>query len=241
MKKLKIFISRNNVYNGQVERLTIVSQLQTDVVYIEDFISGQASNMIDKNDIIYFLCCNCLLMPKAIEILVLLQCTIVNKEYLLHGYRKEEIQEVLSNNGITVPATFSASSLDNLTFPLFCKEKKHEGIIFQVYNKRALIRFFEKFDKNDFYLEQAIFTNKTDLKELKVYYIYGKVFINDNVCDSIIKEICTNIAHILNDLEVFSVDIIPTIDGDYYVIDVNCAAGFSLSNRARSYFLDSLI
>ena len=74
-----------------------------------------------------------------------------------------------------------------------------------------------------------------------MYYVAGKVFFKDSQSyDKVVNNICKNISVALNNLEVFSVDIIKSQDNNYYVIDVNPSAGFYLSDDGRKYFLDEL-
>ena len=51
---------------------------------------------------------------------------------------------------------------------------------------------------------------------------------------------CKKVSVALNNLEVFSVDIVQNTNGELFVIDVNPSAGFYLSEDGRRYFLDTL-
>jgi D-alanine-D-alanine ligase-like ATP-grasp enzyme len=161
----------------------------------------------------------------------------------MQNYKKLEIQNILNKNQINTPHQISYSDLqEDKHFPLFCKENKHGGIVFQIYKKSALNNFFDKFDKNDFYLEQSILDKDSIPKEFKVYYVNGNVYSQDEVFNLIndkIKEVCIKIAESLNNLETFSVDIMQT-SKEYYVVDVNPASGFFLSSGARKAFLNSI-
>lgn len=242
MNTFYIFASVKNIYTGQVKKLQNESKVDTKVIYIEEFVEKSEEYSFKKEDVIYFLCCNSMLVPDAIRILEQFNCIIVNKKYLKCNYKKGEIQNLLSSNNIQVPKIKFETDIDNVKFPIFCKENRHEGIIFQVYNKITLERFFEKFDITDYYFEDVIIGNGSTGEEMKIYCVEGEAFgkddsvqINENV-----KDICKKISIALNDLEVFSVDIIQTKDNKNYVIDVNPSAGFYLSDEGRKYFLEKI-
>lgn len=242
MRRFYIFASVKNIYTGQVKKLKDESKVDTHVVYIEDFVENSLKYHFKKEDIIYFLCCNSELVYDAIKLLRTSESFIINERYLECDYKKYDIQNLLDNNDVPVPKVNCENNIENLNFPIFCKENRHEGIIFQSYNKITLKKFFEKFDISNFYFEDVIVGNGTIGQEEKYYYVDGKIFgkvgniqINENV-----KSICKNISKALNNLEVFSVDIIQTKDNENYVIDVNPSAGFYLSNEGRKYFLDKV-
>ena len=125
------------------------------------------------------------------------------------------------------------SKIKDNTYPIFCKENNHVGIIFLVYNKVTLDKFFKKFNMNKFYLEEKL----DNTYEYKIYYVNKKVFFKDKIkiYDPEINKMCEKISKILK-LEVFSVDLIK-IQDEYYVIDVNPSSAFYLSNKARLEFI----
>ena len=242
MKNFYIFASIKNIYTGQVKKLKEESKLETKVVYIEEFVEKREDYTISSEDIIYFLCCNSPLVPEAINLLEPCNCTIINRTYLENNYKKGDIQNLLKVNNVLIPEIFVGENIEKLRFPIFCKENRHEGIIFQAYNKITLERFFEKFNILDFYFEEVIIDNGSTGHETKLYCVENEVFgKEDNVLiTDEMKEICKNISKALNNLEVFSVDIIQDNDSKNYVIDVNPAAGFYLSDSGRKYFLDKI-
>lgn len=237
MKKFKIIASKSNIYTGQVEKLKNESKMPTEILYIEDLIEDKINLWKLENSIIYFLCCNSILVPKAIEKIEKYSAHIINKDYLANNYQKLYVQELLKKNGIKIPTIYSYDENMAINFPIFCKENKHEGIIAQVYNMITLTRLFNKFNSKDFYLEDSI----EKYIEIKVYFVGGKVFLRETENkDRKIDEICKKISSALDDLEVFSADIIQNTEGENFVIDVNPAAGFYLSNDGRRYFLNEL-
>lgn len=241
MKKFNIIASKANIYTGQVEKLKKQSKLPTEVIYIEDIVNSNNTLMDFKNSIIYFLCCNSQLVSIAIQKLEKYNCYIINKEYLIKNYLKLDVQRLLLKSNINVPKIYLIENIEDVKFPIFCKENRHEGIIIQVYNKISLIRFFEKFNTNEFYLEETVHNNNTNLKEFKVYFVEEEIFLKDNVnYNKVLIEICKKVSLALNNLEVFSADIIQNNDGEYFIIDVNPSAGFYLSDDGRRYFLDKV-
>lgn len=242
MRKFYIFASINNIYTGQVKKLKEESPIETQIIYIENFIKQSNDYVFSKEDIIYFLCCNSELIKDAINLLKHFQCYIINETYLVNDYKKYDIQEILANNKVPVPAINCESSIEKLKFPIFCKENCHEGIIFQAYNRITLKKFFEKFNINDFYFENVIVGNGNVGQEEKYYYVAGKTFgkSDEKVVMNEVKKICNDISKALNNLEVFSVDIIQTKENENYVIDVNPSAGFYLSDDGRRCFLNKV-
>lgn len=237
MKNFKIIVSKENIYTGQVKKIKEQSELFTEVINIEDLL--EAAKVDFNHSIVYFLCCNSPLVHMVINQMEKYDCYIINKEYLLKKYLKLEVQKLLSNNKVMTPTIFSNEKIEEIKFPVFCKENRHEGIIAQIYNELTINRLFSKFDKKDFYIEQSI--NDNISKEIKVYYVAGKLFFQNEVKDKEhFCEVCKNISNTLDHLEVFSADIIQTEDGKLYVIDVNPSAGFYLSDEGRKYFLEEI-
>ena len=58
--------------------------------------------------------------------------------------------------------------------------------------------------------------------------------------NKVLIEMCKKVSLALNNLEVFSTDIIQNNAGEYFIIDVNPSAGFYLSDDGRRYFLDKV-
>ena len=237
MRNFKIIASKANIYTGQVKKLKEQSELPTQVVYIEDLLEDDKIDF--ENSIVYFLCCNSPLVPSVIPKLKDCNCYVINKEYLEKNYLKLDVQMLLHKNNVSIPQIYSFENINDIKFPVFCKENRHEGIIAQIYNDLTITRLFSKFNSKDFYIEQSIDSKLSN--EIKVYYVAGKVFFKDSQShDEIVNNICKNISVALNNLEVFSADIIKSQDNNYYVIDVNPSAGFYLSDDGRKYFLDEL-
>lgn len=242
MKEFKIIASKENIYTGQVKKLKEESKLPTEVVYIEDLVSSANLPTNIDNSIAYFLCCNSPLAPIAIQKLTKSECYIINEEYLIKNYSKLEVQTLLYRNHVKIPEIYLADHFENIKFPIFCKENIHEGIIVQVYNKITLERFFNQFNKQEFYLEEAIIGS--DIKEFKLYFVEGKIFFKDKqqqIDNEIFRTICQKISEALNHLAVFSTDIMRNAKGEYFVIDVNPSAGFYLSDEGRKSFLDEIM
>jgi glutathione synthase/RimK-type ligase-like ATP-grasp enzyme len=202
------------------------------------FLNGLKSYV---NSIIYFLCCNSPLVSIAIQKLKNDNCYIINREYLIKNHLKLDVQRLLAKNKISVPKIYPIESIEEVKFPIFCKENRHEGIIIQMYNKISLTKFFEKFNASEFYLEETIDNNNANLKEFKVYFVKEEIFPKDIMShNKVIIEMCKKVSLALNNLEVFSADIIQNNDGEYFIIDVNQSAGFYLSDDGRRYFLDKV-
>ena len=226
MNKKIIFISKyDNTLNGANK---IKNKMDNcDILVIEDF--NKDLNINNSN--IYFLC-NTPLINKIVKRLNS-ENYIFNKEYYLDNYKKKDVQILLRKNNINVPKIIDYSKIKDNTYPIFCKENNHVGIIFLVYNKLTLDKFFKKFNMNKFYLEEKL----DNTYEYKIYYVNKKVFFKDKIkiYDPEINKMCEKISKILK-LEVFSVDLIK-IQDEYYVIDVNPSSAFYLSKKARLEFI----
>ena len=233
MKNVKIFLSEEEEFIESVEKIKYGSKLNIETIYIEEFVKKKEYHLICGNDIVYFLC-NSILILSVINIIKNTNCFIINKDFYMKNYNKKHIQYVLNKGDIKTPRIISYENFEVSCFPLFCKSKKHAHITFQAYNKKTLFYFFEKFDKKDFYFESSIIG-----VEYKIYYINGQIFSKTNInIDDKIKTICLKISEILN-LIAFSADFIENL-GQIFVIDVNPAPGFYLSDNARRSFIKYL-
>ena len=159
-------------------------------------------------------------------------------KYLLKNDLKSVVQKKMNDVGISVPMIFDNTKIDEIKFPIFCKQNTHAGIVFKAYTKKTIIDFFNRFNKNDFYLEEAVTSDLESHKEFKVYFANEKVFPKDNSekISNRIKKICLLISKTLYDLDTFSVDFIENSKG-LYLIDINVASGFYLSTGARKEFV----
>ena len=95
--------------------------------------------------------------------------------------------------------------------------------------------FFSKFDRKDFYIEEDIL--KLYSIENKYYYSRGKVHARNNkIVSKEIKKICSMINRTFN-MDIYSVDIVKT-NNKFFVIDLNPAVGFYLSDKGRKDFIN---
>ncbi len=236
MKKFKIILSKEENFIGSALKLKKESLIDTEIIYMEDIMEERQINMFCKDDIIYFLSNNNLIVS-VIKYIEATGCYIINKNFLLCNYKKDEVQKLLKNNGIKVPNIILYSDLEENRFPIFCKENKHTGITFQAYNKLTIDEFFSKFDVKKFYLEEVIQSNISET--YKIYFVFGKVFgkSNNSRINCKIKELCCRISNVLKEIEAFSIDVIKSLDS-YCVIDLNLASGFYLSDKGRKEFLN---
>lgn len=230
MDKCIIFLSKEENYLGSAIKIKEQSNFYTEIIYIEDYIMNKKKI---ENSIIYFLC-NSELVKGIINIKEIDNCYIFNKKFFENNYTKLEMQNILKNNYIQVPRIIDKNSINRINFPTFCKEDRHGGIVLKTYTSNTINRFFEKFNKDDFYLEESIIAQE----ELKLYFvrdfIYSKGKIND-----VLKTICTKVSKQLQ-LEIFSIDIIKDFEDNYYVIDVNPSAGFYMLDYAREELIKNI-
>lgn len=235
MNKCIIFLSKNEDYFGSAKKIKDNTKLKVDIKYIEDFALINNKTEIVENSIIYFLC-NSVLIKELVNLLENTCCYIFNKKFFENNYTKLEIQELLINNGIDTPRILINSNIKEMKFPVFCKENKHAGMIFEAYTSHTIERFFEKFNKKDFYIEEKI----NGQQEIKYYYVKGNIYSKYNIeNENIVKMYCNKIAKIL-DLEIFSVDMIKNKNNRYTIIDVNSSAGFYLLDEARNNFINEI-
>lgn len=230
MTNIVIFISK---YENAIEGANLIKNNLTNcnILVIEDFIK---QNKTIKESIIYFLC-NTNLIQKTIKKLE--NCYIYNEKYYLKNYKKLDVQKKLQNNNLSVPKIIKYEDIKNKDYPIFCKENIHVGITFQAYNQITIEKFFSKFNTEKFYLEESISKISNRFNEYKVYYVDGYMTGKNNSkrVSKKIKKVCTKISKVL-ELNVFSVDILET-SNNYYLIDVNPASSFYLSNNSRKKFI----
>lgn len=231
-RKCYIFLSKNENYFESANKIKKEARFPVDIIWIEDFMNSEKKEEILNDSIIYFLC-NSILIKDLVELLRNTNCYIYNKEFFEKNYDKKEMQNILDCNDIEIPKVFIESDYNSIKLPVFCKENKHAGMIFKVYTHDTLNRFFEKFCRENFYIEEAI---EGDV-EVKVYYVNGKTYYKNN--KGVSKDMdnyCKKISKALN-LEIFSVDCIKS-KNKYVVIDVNPSAGFYMQDEARKYLIE---
>lgn len=241
--KLIIFISKEDDFYGSAKRIQDISKIDSEIVFIENFVNQKGWQNINTTDIIYFLCNGYKVNYVLNEIIKTTpNCKIINKEYLIKNEPKSNVQKKINELGVITPRVLSIKDIDNIKFPIFCKQNIHTGIVFKAYTKKTITDFFEKFDLNDFYLEEAVSSDLKKYKEFKVYYANAHVYPKDNepMFNDEIKNICLIISEALYNLEAFSVDFIANDDG-LYVIDVNVASGFYMSTDARKEFVKNYV
>ena len=234
MKICSIFLSRKENYLGSAIKIKNATKLHVNIIWIEDFILIKDKYIELENNIIYFLC-NSPLITQIINLLENINCYIFNKSYFKNNFTKLQMQKILISSKIKTPKIFNYEHIEEVEFPIFCKEDVHAGIIFKAYTSNTIIKFFEKFNKDKFYLEESI----NGQEEIKCYFIKENIYTKNNIeIDKVVKKQCENISKQLN-LEVFSVDIIK-YKGKHFVIDVNPSAGFYLLDEARNKLIYEL-
>jgi hypothetical protein len=229
-KRVLILLSKNEDFLGSAVKIKDgLDYSNTEILYIEDICNNPN---ISKDDIIYFLC-NGECISKLINKIKNTGCTIINANYFEKNYSKLTVQSLVGEGGVLVPKFIDYAEIENVKFPVFCKENKHAGIVFKAFNILTIKNFFSKFNSSDFYLEESL--NDIGTYEMKIYYVDGEIAGKDGeviINDSNILKICNNISKIL-ELSVFSADFIKK-DSNYYLIDLNPAAGFYFSTISRN-------
>ena len=241
--KLIVFISNEDDFYGSAKKIKDLCNIECEIIYIEDFINENGWNKITNTDIIYFLCNGekvNFVFKNIIKVNT--NCKMINREYLTKNDSKAIVQQKINEIGVPTPKLLNYGDINNIKFPIFCKQNTHTGIVFKAYTKRTITDFFQKFDINDFYLEEAVTSDLEKHIEFKAYFANGKIYPkdNENNFDKQIENICIKIAQALHNLEAFSVDFIQN-DNGLYVIDVNIASGFYMSTGARKEFVKKYV
>lgn len=233
MKTCKIFLSKEENYFKTALKIKKFNNINTEIIWLEDFLPLKNKKELLENSIIYFLCNKLTIIRKIIEISKDVHCYIFNKDFFKKNYTKIEIQEILEKNNIKVPKRIDISKLEDIKLPVFCKENNHTGIVFKAYTENTLKNFFEKFDKNRFYIEESV----NGGIETKYYYVKGNIYSkNNSKIEEEINKSCTKISELFN-LEVFSIDCIKQNETSI-VIDLNPSAGFYLQDEARNSLIN---
>lgn len=240
MKRFKIFISRQDNFFDAALKMKEISKIKTEIIYIEDFVNHNLYNEVNDKDMVYFLC-NGEKVVKVLEKISNSKCFVFNSKFLLSKTKKSQTQKMAFESGLNVPNIIKLSEITDKNLPIFCKEDSHTGLVFQAYTMNTINKFFERFEKDQFYLEEAII-NKNSFEEIKAYYANGQTYLKDNekLTDEKICDICEIISKKLYSIELFSVDLMKR-ESDYYVIDINTAPGFYSSTKARVHFINSMI
>ena len=102
MRKLKIFISHAEISFNSAKKIKDESSIETEIIYIEDFIKENKIDTIEDSDIIHF-SCNSKLVYEILDKIKDKSCFIFNKEFLL----KNSIF-VFCRNSQNLPGGFGA-------------------------------------------------------------------------------------------------------------------------------------
>ena len=232
MRKLKIFISHAEIFNS-AKKIKDESSIETEIIYIEDFIKENKIDTIEDSDIIHF-SCNSKLVYEILDKIKDKSCFIFNKEFLLKKYSKLDLQNEIMKIGIRVPKIYK--EINKIKYPVFCKENHHAGLILQVHSPGTLQRILERFSDIDFYLEENVAKGYKNVTEEKYYYSNGVLHSKTGVVHNpdILK--ISNLIKENFNVDIYSIDVIKN-DSDTILIDFNLAVGFFLTESGRKDFI----
>jgi len=243
-----IIISRGEPFVAGAELIAKEANergLGCEIIFIEDIIlSINGENEKMERRLLYFLT-NIDDVPTYVAYFKSHGCNIVNQTFLSGESSKFYLQNKIKKAGIVVPKSFSVLNeiialqiADEMNFPIYIKSQNQASTVIRVKKKSDLSEKLALFARNneEWYLEEAI--EGADVELQKVYYVDGKVASNSGIEKA--NEIFQTISRTL-DLEIFSVDIISSKNGVYWIIDVNPASSFFKSDSARCLFVEFLI
>ena len=124
MRRLIVFVSKYENSLDGAKKIQNESEFYVEIIGIEKFCEFNEYDIIEKDDIIFFLCAS----PLIHEVAVNLNdkgCRIINEKYFLSNYNKKEIQMFLEKNNIKIPRLYTENIFDNNNFTIFCKENMH--------------------------------------------------------------------------------------------------------------------
>lgn len=233
MRKLKIFISHAEISFNSAKKIKDESSIETEIIYIEDFIKENKIDTIEDSDIIHF-SCNSKLVYEILDKIKVKSCFIFNKEFLLKKYSKLDLQNEIMKIGIRVPKIYK--EINKIKYPVFCKENHHAGLILQVHSPGTLQRILERFSDIDFYLEENVAKGYKNVTEEKYYYSNGVLHSKTGVVHNpdILK--ISNLIKENFNVDIYSIDVIKN-DSDTILIDFNLAVGFFLTESGRKDFI----
>lgn len=233
MRKLKIFISHAEISFNSAKKIKDESSIETEIIYIEDFIKENKIDTIEDSDIIHF-SCNSKLVYEILDKIKDKSCFIFNKEFLLKKYSKLDLQNEIMEIGIRVPKIYK--EINKIKYPVFCKENHHAGLILQVHSPGTLQRILERFSDIDFYLEENVAKGYKNVTEEKYYYSNGVLHSKTGVVHNpdILK--ISNLIKENFNVDIYSIDVIKN-DSDTILIDFNLAVGFFLTESGRKDFI----
>ena len=236
MRKLKIFISHAEISFNSAKKIKDESSIETEIIYIEDFIKENKIDTIEDSDIIHF-SCNSKLVYEILDKIKDKSCFIFNKEFLLKKYSKLDLQNEIMKIGIRVPKIYK--EINKIKYPVFCKENHHAGLILQVHSPGTLQRILERFSDIDFYLEENVAKGYKNVTEEKYYYSNGVLHSKTGVVHNpdILK--ISNLIKENFNVDIYSIDVIKN-DSDTILIDFNLAVGFFLTESGRKDFIKTV-
>ncbi len=205
--------------------------------YLEDLVYMDVTikNTYEKN-IAYFLT-NDFDVKKYYSRLEDVGWTIVNSGGLKKRYTKFTMQSVLKKNNIKVPHSFVTCEHNNWKFPLYIKSYRQLSYVICAKNVQDVKNAKKIFNcqKEKYYFENAV--DEGEMLLHKVYYVKGKKLccgtyqVSDDVVNAISR---------ILELDVYSVDIFISQNGDYRVIDINPAPALYQSMQMRDAFAQYL-
>ena len=159
--------------------------------------------------------------------------TIINSGGLKKEYTKFAMQSALQKNSIKVPHSFVKLVRNNWKFPLYIKSYRQLSYVVCAKNVQDVKNAKKIFNcqKEKYYFENAVDERKMLLH--KVYYVKGKTLCCGTY--QISDKVMNDISRIL-ELDIFSVDMFISHNGDYRVIDINPAPALYRSVKMRDAF-----
>lgn len=248
---IDIFVSKKHDYSEQAYKLLNTTKSKGRVHFIEEILANSSEmpwdNLNTGKNIVYFICNDShiqSIIEKAGQ-----AANFINSKYYALNWNKEQVFIVLQNwqSSIKIPTYYDEyTDIKDNEYPVWVKFNNHQGITFKADSKDMIRGFKIAANLDYYYFEQNIANSES--KEIKVFYINGKVYPADkNKAE--FQECCKYNPNFIEDLnkiarkfklEACSVDIIFDKENQY-LIDLNPAPAFYSSKMATKDFTSYLL
>lgn len=230
-----LIIFYDNVKNVQniIAKIKNENSVLVKEISIQDYLKNNSNFEINVDDVVYILSNDNVLNNKLIENLSIVDCKILNKNYYLSNYDKQQIQQILFQNCVPVPKIINLN--DDFVGKVICKPKNHTLAVNIFDDMNSLRCFLKNKDANEYYIEKF---EEYEI-EYKIYFVNNKMFFYEEVNavdNKLLNETLNKISDILK-LDVYSVDVLFNAQ-QFYIIDINPSAGLFKSKDARIALID---
>ena len=248
MQKLLIIISRTEKTQRTAHRIKNAVQKHTlicEIIFLEDvIINNYTKSSSQKNSTVVFFLTNHHRIGLYVEYFISQGYIIINQQFLQGERSKLFIQDRITKHNISTPSNELLTSqeramkfINKTQLPVYIKSQNQMHTVLYIKDYTNLKKTVTRLQNTigEWYIEKAYTGNRHTLN--KVYFVFGKIYTDKKINTSL--TFTHTLANSLG-LDVFSADVITSLNKKYWVIDVNPAPGFYAHSMARKTFAKHL-